>query len=95
MEILTGIAHDIYLGATIWPDAQKIERRFNLCGFTMTQVTRMEWDAKAIKAVRYLNTVRFETEEIDRMIISCAHDALRDFENIYGMGALNRLKSYA
>lgn len=91
-EILRGLAFDILAGAKVWPDAQKIEKRFKLTGFTIRLVCWLEDRSKAVKAIRCLARQRFELDEIDRIQISCAQDELRDFERGWGRMELASLK---
>ena len=91
-EILRDYAHDLDLGAKLWPDVQKLETRWRMRGFTSRHLTWIQDRRKASEAILRLSRVCFERDEIDRMGDTCAQDAIREFERYWGARELAMLK---
>lgn len=93
LELLRGMAWDIaliYQAGKIplpqfWQDAKRIEKRFQLCGYTSREVSRLDNLAKFNSSVRKIRAVNslFEPQEIDRITRDVARQDLRDLLRIY------------
>ena len=93
LELLRGMAWDlalIYQAGKIplpqfWQDAKRIEKRFQLCGYTSREVNRLDNLAKFNSSVRKIRAVNsmFEPQEIDRIGRAVARQNLRDLLRIY------------
>ena len=93
LELLRGMAWDLALiyqagnnpPAAFWDDAKRIEKRFQLCGYTSREVNRLDNLAKYNSSVRKICVVNslFEPQEIDRIGRDVARQNLRDLLRIY------------